>query len=170
MSKNPQKYLKAQYCTVHPEHKNHVIRGISAHAFREQGIVFCQPMDQLKRCDGLQLLNEHGGPYFLTALFWCTIYPFKSEKFKNKIYRREKRIHMKRIWRPVTRRCKWPWKQRLDKSMSSKIEWFFPHIVYRIVPYARDFLTMKCFFKNTCFQLPQKYTMNRWNDARDKCQ
>ena len=38
--------------------KNHLIRLVSARAFREHGII-SQSMDQVKRYDGLQLLNEH---------------------------------------------------------------------------------------------------------------
>ena len=38
--------------------KNHLIRRVSPRAFREHGII-SQSMDQVKRYDGLQLLNEH---------------------------------------------------------------------------------------------------------------
>ena len=47
-----------QYCTAHHvlEIKIYVIRRISARAFQEHGIFF-QSMDQVKKHDGLQLLN-----------------------------------------------------------------------------------------------------------------
>lgn len=49
-------------------HNNHVIRLISARTFREHVIVF-QSMSEVKKDDGLKLLNEYGDLHFLLHNF-----------------------------------------------------------------------------------------------------
>ena len=56
---------------------------MSARAFREHGIVF-QSTDQVKRYDGLRLLNEEGDLYFYCIILMKKIIPFKSGKLKKK--------------------------------------------------------------------------------------
>ena len=73
--------LHCAYCNAH---KNHVIRRISARAFREHGIVF-HKIDQVKRYDCLWLMNEHGDLYFLFHNFGVQIVPFKLDKYQNLI-------------------------------------------------------------------------------------
>ena len=76
-----------QFCIAHPVH---VIKGISARAFREHGIVF-KSMDQVKRYEILYCI-------ILVYNFWG--------EFKKKLFEGKKKIKLKARTKPVTRGCK----------------------------------------------------------------
>ena len=104
----------ASYLTL----KNHIIQGMSAHAFREYGIDF-QSMDQVKWYNGLSPVNKQGDLYFLLHNFGEQIVSFKLEKLKRDI-RKGKKVNLKAYTKPVTRGCKlWLWKERLTERFES---------------------------------------------------
>ena len=120
-----------QFCIAHPVH---VIKGISARAFREHGIVF-KSMDQVKRYEILYCI-------ILVYNFWGEL---------KKIIWREKKIKLKACTKPVTRGCKLgPWKERLEErfeSRSFKFAWFSHKF------FTKLFHTLEVFFLSTFFQV-----------------
>ena len=80
---------------------------------------------------------------------------------------RENGYSQKRVRSPLLEECKlWPWKQRAELfvSMSSKIAWFLYKLYINCFVHSRlstNQVIFKCYFKNPCFQLPQKLP---WTD------
>lgn len=57
------------HCTSCAVHQNHIIRRVIERTFRDHGIVF-------QSMNGVVVLNEHGGLYFLSHEFGVHIIPF----------------------------------------------------------------------------------------------
>ena len=80
---------------------------------------------------------------------------------------RENGYSQKRVRSPLLEECKlWPWKQRAELfvSMSSKIAWFLHELYINCFVHSRlstNQVIFKCYFKNPCFQPPQKLP---WTD------
>ena len=86
-------------CAVQDTHKNNVIGRISARAFRERGVAF-QSMDQVKRCDGLSLWNEHDDHYFYCIILVNKLFPLNWRNLENiqPLIQRKTRQFPKRIF------------------------------------------------------------------------
>ena len=80
---------------------------------------------------------------------------------------RENGYSQKRVRSPLLEECKlWPWKQRAELfvSMLSKIAWFLHKLYINCFVHSRlstNQVIFKCYFKNPCFQPPQKLP---WTD------
>ena len=80
---------------------------------------------------------------------------------------RENGYSQKRVRSPLLEECKlWPWKQRAELfvSMSSKLAWFLHKLYINRFVHSRlstNQVIFKCYFKNPCFQPPQKLP---WTD------